>query len=66
MSLAALCAERVPTYHIEDSGCIDVEAGTIRHLPIRGKAEVVTPLRLARSPIVTQSSSCPMRLRLIA
>ena len=40
ISLAALCAERVPTYHIEDADCIDPEAATIRHLPIGGSAEV--------------------------
>jgi len=42
MSLAALCAERVPTFHIEDASCIDVAAGTIRHLPIGTKTEVTT------------------------
>jgi 4-hydroxy-3-methylbut-2-en-1-yl diphosphate reductase len=31
ISLAALCAERVPTYHIEDPSCIDVETGVIRY-----------------------------------
>ena len=31
ISLAALCAERVPTYHIEDPECIDVEANVIRY-----------------------------------
>ncbi|MEK6609584.1 MAG: 4-hydroxy-3-methylbut-2-enyl diphosphate reductase [Gemmatimonadota bacterium] len=31
--LAALCAERVPTYHVEDSACISPEARTIRHKP---------------------------------
>ncbi len=41
ISLAALCAERVPTYHIEDADCIDPDAGTIRHLPIGAKSEVV-------------------------
>ena len=30
ISLAALCAEHVPTYHIEDASDIDPEAGTIR------------------------------------
>jgi 4-hydroxy-3-methylbut-2-enyl diphosphate reductase len=40
ISLAALCAERVPTYHIEDADCIDPKAGTIRHLPIGGTGEV--------------------------
>ena len=29
ISLAALCAERVPTYHIEDAAGIDPETGTI-------------------------------------
>ncbi len=31
--LAAICAQRVPTYHIEDALCIDPESGSIRHLP---------------------------------
>ncbi|MDQ3697759.1 MAG: 4-hydroxy-3-methylbut-2-enyl diphosphate reductase [Gemmatimonadota bacterium] len=31
ISLAAMCAERVATYHIEDAGCIDPARGTIRH-----------------------------------
>jgi 4-hydroxy-3-methylbut-2-enyl diphosphate reductase len=31
ISLAALCAERVPTYHIETSGDIDPEARTIHY-----------------------------------
>jgi len=39
MSLAALCAERVRTYHIADATCIDVEARTIRHLPVGAHAE---------------------------
>lgn len=42
MSLAALCAERVATYHIEDAHCIDVASGAVRHLPIGGKAEIET------------------------
>lgn len=39
MSLAALCAEQVPTYHIEDASGIDPEAGTIRYLPIGAKEQ---------------------------
>jgi 4-hydroxy-3-methylbut-2-en-1-yl diphosphate reductase len=31
ISLAALCAERVTTYHIEDAACIDPARGTVRH-----------------------------------
>jgi 4-hydroxy-3-methylbut-2-enyl diphosphate reductase len=33
ISLAALCAERVPTYHIEDAEGIDPESGAIRYRP---------------------------------
>lgn len=31
MSLAAICAEQVSTYHVEDATCLDPERGTIRH-----------------------------------
>ena len=34
MSLAAICSEKVRTYHIADASCIDPERGTIRHLPV--------------------------------
>jgi 4-hydroxy-3-methylbut-2-enyl diphosphate reductase len=40
ISLAMICAARVPTYHIEDATCIDPDAGTVRHKPIGGKHEV--------------------------
>ena len=40
ISLAALCSERVRTYHISDAACIDPERGTIRHLPVGGHDEV--------------------------
>jgi 4-hydroxy-3-methylbut-2-enyl diphosphate reductase len=33
ISLAALCADRVPTYHIETSSAIDPEEGTIHYRP---------------------------------
>jgi 4-hydroxy-3-methylbut-2-en-1-yl diphosphate reductase len=32
--LAAICNEKVPTYHIEDAACIDVEDGSIRFRPV--------------------------------
>jgi len=32
--LAAICNEKVTTYHIEDAACIDVEDGSIRHRPV--------------------------------
>ena len=41
ISLAAICAEHVTTYHIEDAEAIDPERGTIRHKPI-GRAEELT------------------------
>ena len=39
-NLAAICqAKGVRTIHIEDADCIDVAAGSVRHQPIRTKAE---------------------------
>jgi 4-hydroxy-3-methylbut-2-enyl diphosphate reductase len=38
MSLAALCAERVPTYHIESPEAIDVERGAIRYRPVGARS----------------------------
>ena len=38
ISLAAICAERVTTYHVEDATAIDPARGTVRHKPI-GRAE---------------------------
>ena len=39
ISLAALCAERVPTYHIEDAGGIDPQARTV-HFRVAGVKHV--------------------------
>jgi len=39
MSLAAICAEKVPTYHVEDAEAIDPEAGVVRYRPIGTHAE---------------------------
>jgi len=52
ISLAALSAERVPTYHIEDAGCIDVESRTIHHRVNMGKEDVATPEWLGRDGAV--------------
>jgi 4-hydroxy-3-methylbut-2-enyl diphosphate reductase len=38
MSLAALCAEHVPTYHVESPEAIDVERGMVRYRPIGAHA----------------------------
>jgi 4-hydroxy-3-methylbut-2-en-1-yl diphosphate reductase len=37
MSLAALCAARVPTYHVEDASGIDAGRGAVRFRPIGSK-----------------------------
>jgi 4-hydroxy-3-methylbut-2-enyl diphosphate reductase len=37
--LAALCSQRVPTYHVEDSACLRPEARTIRHKPVGASEE---------------------------
>ncbi len=41
--LAALCAEKVATYHVEDAACIDPERRTIRHKPVGAQQEAVVP-----------------------
>ena len=40
ISLAALCSEKVRTYHVQDATCIDVGARTIKHLPTGRYEEV--------------------------
>jgi 4-hydroxy-3-methylbut-2-enyl diphosphate reductase len=37
ISLAAICAAHVPTYHIEDAECIEPERGAIRHRAMSGE-----------------------------
>ena len=39
MSLAALCSEHVPTYHIADSDRLELETGRVRYLPVGSKVE---------------------------
>jgi 4-hydroxy-3-methylbut-2-enyl diphosphate reductase len=43
ISLAAICADRVRTFHVEDAACIDVASATIRHQPIGAKHETAFP-----------------------
>lgn len=60
--LAALCAERVPSYHVEDSYCVDPEVGTIRYRPVATHDEVVLADWLPASPVtvgVTAGASTP-------
>jgi len=40
--LAALCAQRVPTYHVEDSACLDAAARTIRHKRVGEQGEATS------------------------
>jgi 4-hydroxy-3-methylbut-2-en-1-yl diphosphate reductase len=49
ISLAAICAAKVPTYHVEDATCIDPERGTVRHWDATRKAEVESAGWLAPS-----------------
>jgi 4-hydroxy-3-methylbut-2-enyl diphosphate reductase len=63
LSLAAICAERVTTYHVEDAMAIDAVRGTVRHKPIGRTDDVETagwlaaagPLRIG----VTAGASTP-------
>jgi 4-hydroxy-3-methylbut-2-enyl diphosphate reductase len=60
--LAALCAERVPSYHVEDSHCVDADARTIRYRPVGGHEEAVAHDWLPPSPVtvgVTAGASTP-------
>jgi 4-hydroxy-3-methylbut-2-enyl diphosphate reductase len=42
ISLAALCAEKVTTFHIEDAAGIDAETGVVRHRDLASATEVTT------------------------
>ncbi len=60
--LAALCVRQgVPTFHIEDSDCIDPAAGTIRHRPVGAKTEVLTSGWLGEARLIglTAGASTP-------
>ena len=43
ISLTALCADKVQTYHIEDAACLDVENDVIHHRVRQGHDDVTTP-----------------------
>jgi 4-hydroxy-3-methylbut-2-enyl diphosphate reductase len=53
ISLAALCAERVTTYHVEDATCIDPASGVIHHRTGQGQVDVATPGWLAQPGAVS-------------
>jgi 4-hydroxy-3-methylbut-2-enyl diphosphate reductase len=49
ISLAAICEERVKTYHIADAACIDVENGLIHYMPVGAHDEAIADGWLAES-----------------
>ncbi len=60
--LAALCARKVSTFHVEDSTGLDPERGLIRHRPVGGHEEMETAGWLpaaARVVGVTAGASTP-------
>jgi 4-hydroxy-3-methylbut-2-enyl diphosphate reductase len=60
--LAALCAEKVRTYHVEDSACLRPEEGAIRHMPVGTHEEVTASGWLGTGPVVvgiTAGASTP-------
>jgi 4-hydroxy-3-methylbut-2-en-1-yl diphosphate reductase len=64
ISLAALCDERVPTYHIEDASGIDPEAGTVhfRRAGIKHVEDTVASWLPAEGPVrigLTAGASTP-------
>jgi 4-hydroxy-3-methylbut-2-enyl diphosphate reductase len=60
--LAAICQEKVPTYHIEDAACIDPAGDAIRYRPVGAHAERRMTAWLPVGPLtvgITAGASTP-------
>ena len=60
--LAAICQEKVPTYHIEDAACIDPDGDAVRFRPVGAHAERRVTAWLRAGPLtvgVTAGASTP-------
>jgi 4-hydroxy-3-methylbut-2-enyl diphosphate reductase len=60
--LAAICQQKVPTYHIADATCIDPETGVIRYRPVGAHDEIRQERWLPEGPVtigVTAGASTP-------
>ncbi|MGH7645305.1 MAG: 4-hydroxy-3-methylbut-2-enyl diphosphate reductase, partial [Gemmatimonadales bacterium] len=60
--LAAICHDRVPTYHIEDAACIEPATGAIRYRPAGGQVETRRESWLPAGPVtvgLTAGASTP-------
>jgi 4-hydroxy-3-methylbut-2-enyl diphosphate reductase len=60
-NLARICEQAVPTYHIDDSSCVE-GPDLIRHKPVSSDHEVVTAGWLPDGPVViglTAGASTP-------